>query len=121
MKYPLTGDVLASVDCIDATVLIINSTFNAKITIYYYIKLLQSEFERLPDSKVVRFLIADLYQNQAFQALSVGTNPEEEFRKLFDFVQNINENYLRDAQSRPHLNRNRLQNISKIPGFDERF
>jgi hypothetical protein len=107
-------------DNTDATVLEVVSTLNAKVAVYYYMKLLQSEFERQPDSKTVRDLIAELYQSQAFQALSAGVNPEEEFHKLFDYVQNINESYLRDPESRPKLVENRLNYFNKIPGFEKR-
>ena len=81
---------------IDATVLEIVSAFNAKITIYYFMKLLQSEFEREPSSKTTRQLIENLYRNQAFQAIAVGRNPEEAFQGLFTLVQHVNEMYLRD-------------------------
>jgi len=78
-RVVLSGEVLTSVNDIEATVLEILSTFNSKITIYYFMRLLQSEFEREPSSKTVRQLVEKLYCNQAFQAIAVGRNPEEEF------------------------------------------
>lgn len=121
LKVPLNGETLTSVVQIDAAVIEIVASLNAKITIYYFMKLLQSEFERLPNSNTIRGLIAELYQNKSFQALSVGSNPEEEFGTLFGLVKHVNENYLRDALTRPHLNKARFQMIARIPGFEERF
>ena len=95
-RVVLSGEVLTSVNDIDATVLEIVSSFNAKITIYYFMKLLQSEFERDPSSKTIRQLIEKLYCHQAFQAIAVGRNPEEAFQGLFALVQRVNEMYLRD-------------------------